>query len=126
MPGRRIAGYSLLELLIAIAIVGMALLVSSNALQAHAALARRTEVRQQMQRAVEDVMESLRGDVIPLENGPVRLVVGRGSPMDSRIRTVVSVEPAEIEGLFDVHVVARTHSFGEPMALELNTKVWRP
>jgi type II secretory pathway pseudopilin PulG len=115
-----------LEVLIAIAIVGMALLVSSNALQAHAGLARRTEVRQQMQRAVEDVMESLRGDTLPLASGPVRLQGSPGDTFDSRIRTLVTVEPAEIDGLYEVRVVARTQSFGEAMAIELHTKVWRP
>jgi prepilin-type N-terminal cleavage/methylation domain-containing protein len=126
MRGRRDTGYSLLEVLIAIAIVGMALLVSSNALQAHAGLARRTEVRQQMQRAVEDVMESLRGDTVPLTTGPVRLQSGPGNSLDSRIRTLVTVEPTEIDGLYDVRVVARTRSFGEAMAIALHTKVWRP
>ena len=126
MRGCRHSGYSLLEALLAIAIVGVALLVSTNALQTHAALARRMEIQQQMLRAAEDVMESLRGEVLPLDGGPVRLDSDRGGRIDGRIRTIVGVEPHEIEGLYEVRVVARSRFLGEAMELELKTMVWRP
>jgi prepilin-type N-terminal cleavage/methylation domain-containing protein len=126
VPRRRHAGYSLLEILVAIAIVGMALLVSSNALQAHAALARRTEMRLQLQRAAENALESVRGDVVPLDTGPLAVESGQSGSLGGRMRTIVTVTEGEIEGLYEVKAVARAHHFGEAMAVELYTKVWRP
>lgn len=121
-----IKGFSLLEALAAIAIVGMALLVSTNALQSHARLARRAELQQEMLQSAEDALETLRGSDEPLDEFPVQL----SSQADARpirtVHTIVRVESLGIEGLYRVTVRSRAHFIDEPMQVELTTMVWRP
>ncbi len=119
-------GYSLLEALAAIAIVGMALLVSTNALQTHARLARRAEIQQEMLRSAEDALESVRGNEIPLEEGPLQLSSEADGFRKRTVYTIVRIEALDIEGLYEVTVRSRTRFVDEPMELELRTMVWRP
>lgn len=117
-------GYSLLEAVVALTIVGMAILVASNALQSHAALLHRTAVREQLLHRAEDVLEELRGGVLALDGGTVVEVDSRDRT--ARGRATIAVEPLDVEGLYRVTVMARTAVSGEPLAVELTTMVWRP
>jgi len=119
-------GYSLVEALAAIAIVGMALLVSTNALQTHARLARRAEIQHEMLRSAEDALESVRGSEVPLEEGPLQLISEVGDFSGRTVYTMVRIEELEIEGLYEVTARSRTHFVDQPMELELRTMVWRP
>lgn len=119
-------GYSLLEALAAIAIVGMALLVSTNALQTHARVARRAEIQQEMLRSAEDALESVRGGEVPLDEGPVQLATEADGIRRRTVYTIVRVEALDIEGLYEVTARSRAHFIDEPMELELRTMVWRP
>ena len=119
-------GYSLVEALAAIAIVGMALLVSTNALQTHARLARRAEIQHEMLRSAEDALESVRGGEVPLEEGPLQLISEVGDFSGRTVYTMVRIEELEIEGLYEVTARSRTHFVDQPMELELRTMVWRP
>ena len=126
MQPTKLNGYSLLEALVAIAIVGMALLAAANALQSHAALTRRTEVRQQMLEAAEEVLEGVRGEVVLLETAPVATPFTSDREAGFDIHTSLRVTPRDIEGLYEVAVVARSRFLAESMELELVTMVWRP
>jgi len=119
-------GYSLVEALAAIAIVGMALLVSTNALQTHARLARRAEIQHEMLRSAEDALESVRGGEVPLEEGPLQLISEVGEFSRRAVYTMVRIEELETEGLYEVTARSRTHFVDQPMELELRTMVWRP
>ena len=119
-------GYSLLEALAAIAIVGMGLLAAANALQSHAALVRRTELRQQLLEVAEEVLEGVRGEAVPLETGPVSHPFSDDGEAGASIRTSLRVVPGDIDGLYEVTVVARSRFLAEPLELELATMVWRP
>lgn len=119
-------GYSLVEALAAIAIVGMALLVSTNALQTHARLARRAEIQHEMLRSAEDALESVRGGEVPLEEGPLQLISEVGEFSRRTVYTMVRIEELETEGLYEVTARSRTHFVDQPMELELRTMVWRP
>jgi prepilin-type N-terminal cleavage/methylation domain-containing protein len=120
------SGYSLLEVVVALALVGIALLIASNALQAHAMAAKRMEVRGELLRSAEDVLESLRGQSIPLDGGPVTLDSGPGLDSGVVVHTFVEVEEREIPGLFLVTVRARTSVRGRTEELELTSMIWRP
>mgnify|MGYP001815739911 CR=1 FL=1 len=126
MQPTKLNGYSLLEALAAIAIVGMALLAAANALQSHAALTRRTEVRQQMLEAAEEVLEAVRGEVVLLDTGPVATPYASDREVGIDVHTSLRVTPRDIEGLYEVAVVARSRFLAESMELELVTMVWRP
>jgi type II secretory pathway component PulJ len=117
------SGSGLLEAVVALAIVGMAILVATNALQSHAMLLQRSAVREELLHAAEDVLEQLRGGVLPLDG---RTAEASSATVPGGARTVVSVEPLDIEGLYRVTVTARASLPGEPLAVELTTMVWRP
>ena len=119
-------GYSLLEALAAIAIVGMALLVSTNALQTHARLARRAEIQQEMLRSAEDALESVRGGEVALEEAPLQLSSEADGLRKRAVHTIVRIDALDIEGLYEVTVRSRAHFVDEPMEFELRTMVWRP
>ena len=120
------AGYSLVEALAAIALVGMGLLAASSGLQSHAASARRSELRQLMVTASEEAIEAVRGGDLPLESGPVGTPSVADRFQRDGIRTTLRVAPREVEGLYEVTAVARVRFLGEPMTVELATMVWRP
>lgn len=119
-------GYSLLEALAAIAIVGIGLLVAASALQSHAALVQRIELRQQLLEAAEEVLENVRGEAVPLTAGPVAQPFASGREIGAGIHASLRVVAREIEGLSEVTVVVRSRLLAEPMELELSTMVWRP
>lgn len=118
------SGYSLLETVVALAIFGMAILVASSALQSHAMLLHRSEVRAQLLRSAEDVLEQVRGGVLPLRGATFDDVATAVSA--PRYRTVVAVEAQETDGLFRVTVTSRVSMPGDAVEVELTTMVWRP
>jgi prepilin-type N-terminal cleavage/methylation domain-containing protein len=122
----RSSGYSLLEVVIALALVGFALLVATNALQAHAMAAKRLELRGELLRSAENLLESLRGGSVPLVGGPVELDNPPGFDSGVRVDTFIEVEAGDIPGLKLVTVRATTTLRGRSEELELTTMIWRP
>jgi type II secretory pathway pseudopilin PulG len=120
------SGYSLLEALAALAIVGMGLLAASSGLHSQAALARRTELRRHMLAAAEEVVEGVRAETIPLTGGTVTTRSGQELEPGAGVRTFLQVVPLQIEGLYQVTAVARARLHGESLELQLVTMVWRP
>jgi prepilin-type N-terminal cleavage/methylation domain-containing protein len=119
-------GYSLLEALAAIAIVGMGLLAASSGLQSQAMIAQRTDLQLEMLAAAEEVIEGVRADAIPLHGGRVATPFGRDVETESRVHTFLEVVPLHVEGLHEVTVTARSSLPGQHLELELVTLVWRP
>ncbi len=119
-------GYSLLETLVALALFGIALVVAAHALSAHAVAARRLELRQELVRTAETVLESVRAGVVPLATGPVDLgeefAPADGAPVASSLR-VDALEPA---GLFKVRVRASGRTAHGGLSVTLTTMVWQP
>lgn len=119
------AGFSLLEVVLALAITGLATLVAAGLLQSHVNLVRRTAVRQELMRSAEDLLEQLRGGVRPFRSGTdVELPIADGGAV--RRAVVVVVEPLQLDGLYRVSVTTRASVPGELLSVELATMVWRP
>jgi len=117
-------GYSLLEAVVALAIVGSAVLVAAGSLQSHAALASRLVVGEQLVRCAEDALERVRGGALPLASAAFDRALGDED--GPRCRVVVAVEPGDMEGLHRLTVTARAGIPGESLSFELTTLVWRP
>jgi len=123
---RRDSGFSLIEALAAITIFGMAVVVAAGFLDAHMSAARRLEARSDLVRAVETVLESVRGGTLPMVSGDVDLT-DEFQPLSSiRVRTTVVVTAKNPQGLFSVQVEARAMVRSEDMAVTIATQVWRP
>lgn len=123
---RPAAGFSLLEAVVALAIVGMALVFAAQALSTYAATIQRAEVRQRLLWAAENAIESVRGGQIPLATGRVDLDRDLSPPDDRDLYLFVDVRPRDQPGLYLVEVRAWTQLPGRREAVELSTMVWRP
>ena len=104
----------------------MAVVVAAGFLDAHMSAARRLEARSDLVRAVETVLESVRGGTLPLVSGDVDLT-DEFQPLSSiRVRTRVVVTAKNPQGLFSVQVEARAMVRSEDMVVTITTQVWRP
>jgi prepilin-type N-terminal cleavage/methylation domain-containing protein len=120
------SGFTLVEALAALAIFAMAVLVAAAFLQAHATAARRLEVRTALVRATEATLEEIRAGVRPLTTANIDRTAELGLPPGARVTTAVHVGTGGFEDLYRVAVRSRSAAAGEPMAVEIETMVWRP
>jgi prepilin-type N-terminal cleavage/methylation domain-containing protein len=119
-------GFSLIEAIAALTIFGMAIVVAAGFLDVQMSAARRLEARSDLVRAVETVLESVRGGTLPLVTGEVDLT-DEFLPLSTiRVRTRVGVTSRSPQGLYTVRVEARAMVRTEDMVVTITTQVWRP
>jgi len=119
-------GFSLLEAVAALALFGMAIVVAAGFLDAHVSAARRLEARADLVRAAEVVLESLRGEALPLTGGAIDLSGQFPGRSSARVATRVQVTPRTLTGLYEVRVEARTVVRSEEMVVTVTTQMWKP
>lgn len=121
-------GFSLVEALVALAILALALFLGLGLLWQQRRVLVRLEAREAADGALVEALESLRAGAVPLVSGP--LPVGersgrRPAPPELSVRVrVIPVEPPA--GLFRCEVVARSTVRGETVSRAVVTQVWRP
>ncbi len=121
------SGYALLEALLALAIVGFAVLAAAGYAQARATAAARLAARQQVDAAVEAALETVRGGIGPLESGPFDVAEALGLDDGGRQPQVeVNVRPTGRPGLWLVTARGSLTVVGEPVETVVWTQVWRP
>jgi len=119
-------GYSLLEALVALVVFGFALLAAANALTSQATLAKHLELRQDLVRSAETVMEGVRGGLLAFESGAVELDEDFRSPTGNQVYVFVDVEDLEPTGLYSIEGRAWAHGVGRKVEVALRSMVWRP
>jgi prepilin-type N-terminal cleavage/methylation domain-containing protein len=120
-------GFSLVEVLVALTVLGVALLLGMALILQHPRIVRRTDGERQAYRALESTLEAVRAGAIPLQTarlGGFVTAVGTPAPRDLEIR--MQVEPAGLPGLFRVTLQARYEVLGERKEKRLQTLVWSP
>ena len=126
-PARwRVRGFTLVEAVVALAIVGMALVFASQALSTFAATIRRVEVRDRLLREAENAIESVRGGHIPLATGRVELDRDLSGSDDGGVSLFVDIRPSDQPDLYHVEVRAWTQLAGRRETVDLVSLVWRP
>ena len=124
-PGQR--GFSLLEALIALVLLGVALLMGMELVLQNPRMVRRMDGERQAFRAMESTIESVRAGAIPLQTTDLGLfstAVGTPAPKDLAI--FMQVDPTELPGLFQVTLRARYTADQRKVDRELQTMVWSP
>jgi prepilin-type N-terminal cleavage/methylation domain-containing protein len=115
-------GFTLVESLAALAILGIALVLSFSLLGRGPRAGDRLAAHRAALRAAEAALEAVRARALPLEPGPVALP-GAG-PAGPRVR--LDVKTAGRPGLFEVVATATAEAPGRPVRLSVTTLFWRP
>jgi prepilin-type N-terminal cleavage/methylation domain-containing protein len=106
-PGRP-NGFTLLEALIALAILAIALLLGMQLLIQTPRVVRRLDAERQAFRALEATLDSLRASGGPAENEELsHFFTAAGTPAPDDLTVSVVVEPASLPGLDHVTLTAR-------------------
>lgn len=125
-PGRA-SGFSLIEVLVALALLGVALLLGMELVLQHPRIVRRTDAERQAFRAMDSTLEAVRAGAIPLETsdlGGFVTAVGSPAPPDLAIR--MEVDPQAVPGLYEVTLEATYTALGQKTGKTLRTLVWSP
>lgn len=125
-PGRE-SGFSLVEVLIALVLVGTALLLGMGLALQQPRIVRRLDGERQAFRAMEATLEAVRAGAIPLQTSELDgfvTAVGTPAPKDLKIR--MQVEPADLPGLFQVTLRASYKVEQRQVEKMLRTLVWSP
>jgi prepilin-type N-terminal cleavage/methylation domain-containing protein len=124
---RNQSGFSLVETLVALAILTTALLLGMALVLQHPWVVRRVDAERQAYRAMESTLESVRAGVIPLQSmelGGFITAAGRPAPKDLKLSMTVRQRP-DLPGLYNVTLVA-TYSIGRrKLEKRVETLVWR-
>ena len=121
------SGFSLIEVLVALSLLGVALLLGMELVMQNPRIVRRTDGERQAFRAMESAMEAVRAGVIPLQTSELSgMVTAVGAPAPRDLTIAMQVDPAGLPGLYQVTLTARYSVFQHPYQKRLQTMVWSP
>lgn len=126
--GQGKAGFTLLEALVALAILGLALASTVTLLVGHHAADRRIDGHLRIAQMLEAEHEALRSGLsIPLEEGTHQLVpiLLPGEPLRD-VTLHAEVKPLEPTGLYSVNLVCRYRVDRGGFSRTLELRLWRP
>jgi prepilin-type N-terminal cleavage/methylation domain-containing protein len=121
------SGFSLLEALVALVLLGVALLLGMELLLQNPRVVRRLDGERQAFRAMESTLEAVRAGAIPLMTsglGGFSTAVGSPAPKDLAIS--MQVDPTGLPGLFQVTLRATYTADRKKVQKELQSMVWSP
>ena len=126
-PGpHRPNGFTLLEALVALAILGIALLLGMQLLIQAPRVVRRLDAERQAFRALEATLESLRASGGPLEDEELsHFFTAAGTPAPAELTVSVEVVPGSLPGLYHVTLTAHYTVLNVAYKKRLETLFWR-
>jgi type II secretion system protein I len=117
-------GFSLIEVLVALAIVGLTMTIGMSLLAQQSEVARRMRAHHEAMRIVESTLEAVRAGLIPLTSG--RLEAPADSTETDALVLWMEVSPrSETPGLSEVLVEARYVVGQRTLRRGVRTMVWR-
>lgn len=121
-------GFTLLETLIALVILGFALLFVLSLVLNQPRMLKRLDAQRQAYRAIEGTLEAVRAGVIPLQTSHFAnfdFSAGTPAPPDLSLQMDVLALPAPV-GLYRVSLSAHYTVAGQGMDQKVQTLVWQP
>jgi prepilin-type N-terminal cleavage/methylation domain-containing protein len=120
-------GFTLLEVLIALTILGIAMLLSMSLVLQNPRIVRRTDAERQAFRAMESTLEAVRAGAVPLQTSQLdAFVTAVGTPAPKALSIEMQVSPTELPGLFEVTLSASYRVERQGFVKRLRTMVWSP
>lgn len=119
-------GVSLLECLVALAVLSLAVVLVTAGLAAARSTGERLLAQRSAVRAAENALEGVRGGALPLQSGPLVATVLVADADEWRMSVRLVVDALEPAGLYRVAAEAAFVVRGRPGARRLETMVWRP
>jgi len=127
MPRHPRAGFSLVETLVALAILMVALLLGLPLLLEQPRVLARVEAQRQATRAIEATLEALRAGEVPLQPARVQgFALAAGEPAPRGLALWLDVAPAGPPYLYDVTLRTRVDVLGQPLERRVETLIWSP
>ncbi|HEX3551960.1 MAG TPA: prepilin-type N-terminal cleavage/methylation domain-containing protein [Thermoanaerobaculia bacterium] len=126
------SGFTLLEALVALALLGVALLLGMELVLQNPRMVRRMDGERQAFRAMESTLEAVRAGVIPLPLPPPRTAelggfsTAVGSPARKDLAISMRVDFTALPGLYHVTLRACYTADARKVQKELQTMVWSP
>ncbi len=121
------AGFTLLEVAIALAILSVALLLGMSLLLGQARYVHRLDADRAARAALAGALEAIRAGALPLHPGHFGAadLAGLGAPADG-MAIELDVAAAAPPGLYEVALRARYQIAGQPLERRLASLVWQP
>lgn len=126
-PNSTQRGFTLLEVLVALAVLGVAMLLGMALVLQNPRIVRRTDAERQAFRAMESTLEAVRAGVVPLQTSRLdAFITAVGTPAPKDLTVEMEVVPTKPDGLFEVSLSARYRVEQREYVKRLRTMVWRP
>ena len=123
----RAGGFSLVEALVALALVGIALMLDLGLQAQSREIGDRLAVEAELVRRAESAIESVRAGSHPMRSGAVDPDLAWPSPADPGLAMILMVDPTDVSGLCRVTVRGQMQEpRGRPHDVQLETLIWRP
>ena len=127
MPRHASAGFSLIEALIALAILMVALLLGLPLVLQQPRVLARIEAQREATRAIEATLEALRAGEVPLQPQRIQgFALAAGEPAPRGLALWIDVAPAGPPYLYLVSLRTRVDVLGQPLERQVETLVWSP
>lgn len=117
-------GFSLLECVVALALLGFALLTATSFLSVLSEATSRVQVHSEMLHELESVVELMRVGVLPLKTGTASFAAASDTCSDLLVTAVVG--DSEVPGLFRISLRAECRVGPDLVTRSLKSQVWRP
>lgn len=119
-------GFSLVELLVALFLLGFALLIGMEIFLQQPKVVDRLEAQRQALRALEGTLESLRAGNLPLATQELTGFATRaGGPSPDDLTVSVEITALPVSGLWEVALTARCTVGREKVVKRVHSMIWR-
>lgn len=119
-------GFSLLECLAAMVLIGFALLIATAFLNTMAGSAAQLNAQTELLRRLNAAAESVRSGQAPLRSGPMLLDPGVACARLTDFHLWLEVTSTDRQGLYEITIHGRCTLHERALRRSLTTMIWRP